>query len=149
MNKKTDDLKYGFISEERIHNFLEYYYGPLKNTQDNESMGKYFEYDKYNDDCFIEIKTRRLNHDKWPTLMFGHNKFLKGEELKKENPKLRIFYVFKCIDTICYWEHDTTDYKVLWSGRSDRGVYEYADCVHIKTADLKFFDDERFFSSAL
>ena len=147
MNKQND-LQYGFVSEERIHKFLEYHFGELMRTQDNPEMGKYFEFDKYNEFFFIEVKSRRYTHNHFPTLMFGENKYIKGEELKKENPNLRIFYVFKCPDKVVYWEHGTTEFSVKLSGRCDRGRDEYSQCVHIKTEHLKSFDDDSLFVSA-
>ena len=52
-------------------------------------MGEYYEFDKYNEDCYIEIKGRRIYHNQYPSLMFGYNKYLKGEELLQDNPDLK------------------------------------------------------------
>ena len=54
MNKqKKIDLYFGFQSEDKIHKELEETFGELKNTCDNENYGKHFEFDKYNDKCFL------------------------------------------------------------------------------------------------
>ena len=136
-NQKAIDLRYGFKSENEIHSYLEQYFGELKKSEEDPTKGKYYEFDKFNDNYFIELKTRRINHNRYSTLMFGYNKYKKGEELKKENPSLRIFYCFRCLDGTYYWEHDSSIYQVALSGRCDRGKYEYHDCVHIKTEHLK------------
>ena len=78
MNKqKKLDLYFGFQGEDKVHKELEETFGELKNTSDNEEYGKHFEFDKYNDKCFLEIKSRRIPHNKYMSLMFGFNKYEK------------------------------------------------------------------------
>lgn len=132
---KKNDLQFGFNSEEKIHGFLEGFFGSLTDTR--EEYGEYYEFDKYNDDCFIEIKTRRIRHDQYYSLMFGENKSIKAEELKRNNPDLRIFFIWVCTDGTYYWEHGSTEHTVELSGRTDRGCDERNACCHIKTSDLK------------
>ena len=142
MNKqKQADLKLGFQSEKDIHHILETKFGLLKNTSDNKDMGMYYAFDKYNDKCFIEIKTRRINHNQYPTLMFGLNKYEKGCELIKKNPSLRIFYMWKCYDGLYYWEHDESLHEIKFSGRVDRGIDERNNLIHIKQANIHSFND--------
>ena len=132
---KKNDLQFGFNSEEKVHNHLESCFGSLTDTR--EEYGKYYEFDKYNDDCFIEIKTRRIRHNQYYSLMFGENKSIKAEELKRNNPELRIFFIWVCTDGTYYWEHGSTEHTVEFSGRTDRGCDERNACCHIKTSDLK------------
>jgi len=135
--RKQQDLNLGFKSENDIHQTLENVFGTLLNTKDNQDMGEYFEFDKYNDNFMIEIKTRRIIHNQYPTLIFGENKLRKGDELINQNPNLRIFYLWKCNDGIYGWEHRTTDYYVSQMGRYDRGRREVDDCVNIKQCNIK------------
>lgn len=135
--RKQQDLNLGFKSENDIHQTLENVFGKLFNTKDNQDMGEYFEFDKYNDNFMIEIKTRRIIHNQYPTLIFGENKLRKGDELKNQNPNLRIFYLWKCNDGIYGWEHRSTDYYVSQMGRYDRGRREVDDCVNIKQCNIK------------
>ena len=135
--RKQQDLNLGFKSENDIHQTLENVFGKLLNTKDNQDMGEYFEFDKYNDNYMIEIKTRRIIHNQYPTLIFGENKLRKGDELINQNPNLRIFYLWKCNDGIYGWEHRSTDYYVSQMGRYDRGRREVDDCVNIKQCNIK------------
>ena len=64
-NQKQIDLRFGFKSENDIHEYLETYFGKLLRTEENINMGKYYEFDKYNEDVFIEMKTRRINHNQY------------------------------------------------------------------------------------
>ena len=135
MNKKENDLNFGYKSESDIHEILEEYFGTLKNTKD--IYGKYFEFDKVNDNYFIEIKTRRINHNQYDSLFFGKNKFVKGKQLLEENPELRIFYLWKCCDGIFGWEHNSSPYSIKIQGRCDRGRDEYNECIDIQQKYIK------------
>ena len=135
MNKKEIDLSFGFKSESDIHEILEEYFGTLKNTKD--IYGSHFEFDKVNDEYFIEIKTRRINHNQYDSLFFGKNKFVKGNELIEENPEVRIFYLWKCYDGIFGWEHDSSPYSIKMQGRCDRGRDEYNECIDIQQKYIK------------
>lgn len=135
--KKQADLKFGSKSENDIHEILEQVFGKLSNTKDNKEMGEYYEFDKYNENYMIEIKTRRIIHNQYPTLIFGENKLRKGDELRNENPNLRIFYLWKCNDGIYGWEHRSTEYYVSQMGRYDRGRREVDNCVNIKQCNIK------------
>ncbi len=140
MNQKELDLRLGFRSEEEIHSYLENYFGTLKRTKDNIEYGKYYEFDKYNDKCFIELKTRRINHNQYHSLFFGKNKFLKGEELKASMPGIHIFYLWRCLDGVYYWEHGSSEYTEEISGRRDRGRIEENTCIHISQDNLTKLD---------
>ena len=137
MNKKEIDLRFGFQSESDIHAILEEYFGTLKNTKDVTEYGRHFEFDKVNDKYIIEIKTRRINHNKYNSLFFGNNKFVKGKELIEENPEVRIFYLWKCCDGIFGWEHDSSPYSIKIQGRCDRGRDEYNECIDIQQQYIK------------
>jgi hypothetical protein len=135
--KQQKDLSFGFKSENEIHTILEEHFGILFKSSLNPEMGKYYEFDKYNQEYFIEIKTRRIMHDKYPTLFFGLNKLKKGDEILKKSPHLRIFYLWRCIDGIYGWEHRSSEYEVQTRGRCDRGKDEFDDCVDIKQKYIK------------
>ena len=135
MNKKEIDLSFGIKSESDIHENLEESFGTLRNTKD--IYGSHFEFDKVNDEYFIEIKTRRINHNQYDSLFFGKNKFVKGNELIEENPEVRIFYLWKCYDGIFGWEHDSSPYSIKMQGRCDRGRDEYNECIDIQQKYIK------------
>ena len=136
-NIQKNDLNFGFKSEEEIHVILEEEFGKLLRSSKNPEMGKYYEFDKYNEDYFIEVKTRRIKHNQYPSLFFGNNKLIKGDELLKKNPNLRIFYLWRCNDGIYGWEHKSSEYTIEKRGRCDRGKDEFDDCVDIKQKYIK------------
>jgi hypothetical protein len=137
MNKRQRDLKFGFGSESKIHKELEEQFGTLLNCYRNPEMGRYYEFDKYNDDFMIEIKSRRINHDAYNTLFFGYNKFKKADDILKKCPLMRIFYIWNCNDGIFGWEHRSSDFEIRKRGRYDRGKEEIDICVDIKQKYIK------------
>ena len=136
-NIKRNDLNFGFKGEEEIHSILEQEFGDLLRSSKNPEMGKFYEFDKYNEDYFIEVKTRRIKHDQYQSLFFGNNKLMKGDEILKKNPNLRIFYLWRCNDMIVGWEHKSSEYTIEKRGRCDRGKDEFDDCVDIKQKNIK------------
>lgn len=135
--KLQKDLSFGFKSEYEIHELLEEYFGKLFKSKLNPEMSKYYEFDKYNEEYFIEIKSRRINHNKFPSLFFGLNKLKKGDEILKKCSHLRIFYLWKCNDGIYGWEHRSSEFQICKRGRCDRGKNEFDDCVDIKQKFIK------------
>jgi hypothetical protein len=136
-NKLNQDLKFGLLSEEAAHETLEGVFGKLNKSKDNPNMGDFYEFDKYNDNYFLEMKTRKINHNQYDTLFFGENKFIEAKRLLKENPNLRIFYLWKCYDGIYGWEHGSSEFRVCKRGRWDRGKREIDDCVDVKLKYIK------------
>ena len=139
--KQQRDLNFGFKSENDIHNILEEQFGKLLRTEKNPEMGKYYEFDKYNEDYFIEIKTRRIRHDQYKSLFFGENKLIKGDQILKRQPNIRIFYLWRCNDGIFGWEHRSSEFNICKRGRYDRGCEEFDDCVDILQKNIKPLKD--------
>lgn len=135
--KKRVDLEFGFRSEEETHEYLESVFGKLMKSKLNPEMGDYYEFDKYNDNYFIEMKTRRIIHNQYETLFFGENKLIKGDEILKRCPHLRIFYLWRCNDGVYGWEHRSTPFEIRKRGRWDRGKQEIDDCVDVKLKYIK------------
>jgi len=131
------DLEFGFKSEEDIHQSLEAIFGKLMKSKLNPEMGEFYEFDKYNDNYFIEMKTRRIKHNQYESLFFGDNKLDKGDELLKKCPHLRIFYLWKCLDCCVGWEHRSSEFEICNRGRWDRGRREIDLCVDIKLKHIK------------
>ena len=136
-NKQQNDLSFGFKNENDIHKILEKYFGTLFKTKLNPEMGDYYEFDKYNEKYFIEIKSRRIKHNQYESLFFGENKFKKGNEILKKCPHIRIFYLWKCNDGIYGWENRSSEYEICKRGRCDRGKDEYNNCIDIKLKYIK------------
>jgi len=136
-DRQNRDLSFGYKSEEDIHQILENVFGKLLRSNLNPEMGEYYEFDKYSEDFFIEVKTRRILHDKFSSLFFGENKLRKGDDILKKFPNIRIFYLWRCEDGIFGWEHRSTEFTIQRRGRCDRGRNEYNDCVDVLQENIK------------
>jgi len=102
-----------------------------------KSTDKYAIFDYYNDNTFIELKTRRIKHDTYSTLMFGYNKFKKGLEHLKDGKN--VYFFFNCLDGIYYWKltDDTKSHITIGTGgRQDRGKDERRKLVFISSHNL-------------
>ena len=135
-SKRMKDISWGERQEEYKLPILQTYFSDnIKSTR--EVYGKMFEFDFYDENHFIEMKSRRCDFGHYPTLMFGENKLIKGDELLQENPNLKIYYIFNCYDGIYFWRHRSSPYTTKMSGRYDRGRDETAMCVHIENKYIK------------
>ena len=68
--KKSQDILFGKQNEDVIFNHIESKFTGLKRTS------KYSLFDFEANNLKIELKSRKFNHDKYPTTMIGYNKIL-------------------------------------------------------------------------
>jgi len=130
---QNEDIRFGLTSQYSTMGHIEKYLSiKLK-----EDKNKYAIFDYYNDNTYIELKTRRINHNTYKSLMFGYNKYIKGLEYIKEGKQ--VYFFFKCLDGLYYWKltEDTKDLVFFGNGgRLDRGINEIKKIVYIPTKML-------------
>lgn len=131
--KKLDDLKFGFTAEDEIQEELKKYFKGLKKKKNKNDP---FDFDA--DNAVLELKTRRIKHNKYDTLFFGKNKFDKGRQYQIEG--MRVYYIFNCIDGIYYWEQDENQCFHKKGGRFDRGRPEVQLLTNVPIEHLKKLD---------
>ena len=119
------DMKFGFNQEEVLKPKLEEKYGELI------TLEKYSTFDYENDEYLIELKSRRINHDKHPTAMVNYSKILKT----KDSPKTRVI-VFNYRDGLYEWVVNKDEYTLGTGGRCDRGCEEYYTMAYVPTEHL-------------
>ena len=135
-SKRMKDITWGERQEKYKLPIMKTFFGDdIESTK--EKFGSRFEFDFYNDNYFIEMKSRRCKYGDFQTLMFGENKLIKGDELLRENPNLKIFYTWNCYDGLYFWPHRSSPYSTRMSGRNDRGRDEYDICVHVRNKYIK------------
>ena len=127
------DLEFGAKSEDRTKAIIEKFLCiTLKSSSD-----KYAVFDYYNDKTFIELKTRRIKHNQYKSLMFGYNKFKKG--LEHINDGKDVYFFFNCLDGIYYWKltnESKSNITIGTGGRWDRGKQEIQQLVFVGTQNL-------------
>lgn len=133
MNKHKEDLKFGLNAENIVEEELKKYFKGVKKKKVKNDP---FDYDI--DNGVIELKSRRINHDKYETLFFGKNKYDKG--LCYQSEGMRVYYVFNCLDGIYYWEQREDECFHKKGGRFDRGRPEVQLLTNVPTEYLKKLD---------
>ena len=133
MNKiKEIDLKFGEEKEVGELNTLQNTFSKnLKRVND-----KYFLFDFTSDTCYVELKSRRNTHNKYPDTMIGKNKIDYAEKSDKD-----VFFCFSFTDGLFYWKYNKTDIEngnveFRLGGRNDRGKEEYKNYAFIKNSIL-------------
>tara|TARA_R110000772_G_scaffold164554_1_gene275987 strand:- start:119 stop:541 length:423 start_codon:yes stop_codon:yes gene_type:complete len=134
---KKNDLEVGKKSEESMITKFNSVFGELQFT------GKFDNFDYYNDDFYVELKTRNIRHNQFQTLFFSDKKYLKGLEFIKLNK--RVVFIWKCKDGCFFWElkndnHETEGFLAV-GGRTDRGKNERYMLFNVKTKFIKPLDD--------
>ena len=122
-DKKIADLSFGKDNEIRVKQRLERLFGPLEETKTMD------EFDFKNEQFVIELKSRRVTRDKYPSTMVGENKVVKGFEYQLAGR--RVFFVFDFVDCMCLWELNRDEYDVRHGGRWDRGKAEIKSYCYI------------------
>ena len=126
------DMDFGFGEEEVIKPLLEEHFGELK------KLDKYNPFDFENDEYIIEVKSRRIPHNKYNSLMFNYSKIEKLEGYEDRKPAI---FVFNCEDGIYYWEYDSSQFTIGRGGRCDRGCNEYSRMAYVPIEHLKCIED--------
>ena len=127
---KSQDILFGSQNEDIIFNSIEPKFIGLRRTS------KYSLFDFETTNLKIELKSRKFNHDKYPTTMIGYNKILECER----DPNKKYLFIFKFLDETLYCEYDKDiffNFERNENGRTDRGKKEISTYVYIPIDYLK------------
>ena len=125
MSSLAIDRKFGFKHEDTQQKHIETITGKLN------KYSQFDTFDYFNDEYIVELKSRRCNHNKYPTTMVGYSKILKATEKKT------YLFFFRFDDGLYYHKYDPQKkYSVKLGGRCDRGSQEYTDYLYIPIKDL-------------
>lgn len=120
------DLEFGHKEEIRIKSILEEYFGELN------VLDKYNPFDYENDEYLIELKSRRIPHNKYDTAMVNYSKLLRTSNTQKKR-----VIIFNYSDGLFYWYVNSDDYNIGKGGRNDRGVEEVYIMAYVKKESLE------------
>lgn len=129
---KQNDLKFGLKGEQDCIDIVRNYFDKeLKKDNNN-----FFVFDYSCKNCYVELKSRRCNHNTYPDTMVGKNKLDYASNTDKE-----VYFVFSFFDGMYYWKYNTEDLangnvSFRKGGRVDRGKDEIKDYAYIKTSCL-------------
>jgi len=85
-----------------------------------------------------ELKSRRINSNTYPTLMFGENKLRYVEDKYDKYGGKYTFLWFCCFDNVLLawdWEKDTEEYT-LGLGQNKLRNEKKKKCVYVKTSNM-------------
>ena len=131
-NKKQQDLKFGFSSEDTSKMYLERRFGVLDKTD------KYNKFDFVNDKYKVELKTRKCKFGDYPDLQFEVGKIVEAKKYLLENPEREVYFIWRCIKDgwdekgFYYWKYNEDEYFEGEGGRVDRGAGEWKILAKIK-----------------
>jgi hypothetical protein len=133
MNSKKEDIKLGELNETKaipiISSFL--------NTTLTKDTNRYATFDFFNDPktIYVELKSRRIKHDKYETALIGLNKVNWCKD-----PNINYYFVWLYNDGIYYLKYDKELFRTfriekdyLIKMRFDVGRFETSSVVHIPT----------------
>lgn len=127
------DKQYGIQKEKELKPFLVKHFGALSETPPNDI------FDFYNKKYTIEVKSRRVGINTYPSQMVGLNKVEAGKRII-ENGKV-VLFVFNLTDGVYYWIQND-NYKTRIGGRCDRGRPEYKQYCYVDRKDLIHLEEE-------
>ena len=122
------DLNFGLESEkEKVEIIKEKFGQGLKKVKDN-----YFVFDFACENCYVELKTRKCELNKYPSTMIGMNKIDYASHTNRP-----VYFVFAFTDGMYYWKYNKEDFEngnviINKGGRCDRGINEIKDYAYIK-----------------
>ena len=130
--RKQDDLIIGSLNEDYSIDIIK----ELLNLSSLKKLGEFDTFDFYNEEknIFFEVKSRRINHNKYTTTMIGYNKIL--EAVKHD----LVYFIFIFEDGDYYYKFNPDDnFEISFGGRNDRGKAEYKKYCYIPISKLTRF----------
>lgn len=133
MSKKYSDLNFGKQKEMEIKNMLEAYF---KTTLQISS--KYNLIDFYNDEIYIELKSRRNTYEKYNTTIIGKNKIDYCKSLNK-----KCYFVFSYLDGIYFIEYtalfdsfNIVDEYIFRDGKKELKINYHIPIEHLEKINV-------------
>ena len=130
-----EDYNFGINSDCEVLQKLRAHFNPHLEIIDY----KFSLYDYECENLLIELKSRKCSKDFYDSTIIGCKKLIDAANKQSLRSDLKIYFVFRFIDCITYWEFSSIKMKTLkiqTGGRSDRGRKEQGLYFHIPNKDL-------------
>ena len=129
-NLFINDYNFGIESEKELLSKLQSQFDSnLKLSSSNYSL-----FDFESNSTYVELKTRRCTKHYYKSTIVGVNKINRALDLKRLDINIKIYFVFKFIDHICYWQFDEIEMNSFLKSiktRNDRHQIERAEYLEI------------------
>lgn len=124
------DLIFGLKSEAYLLSIIKKTFG----SGFEKIQEQFHPFDFQDGDTYLELKTRRCKHDRYPDTMIGYNKL----KYAQDRPTCKFKFLFKFDDGLYYHDYDhTKKYNIRDGGRWDRGTQEIKPYCYIPVNELK------------
>lgn len=139
MTSYIEDKKFGLNNEEKyLESLSKYFNTTFKKYTNNYSLLDFYSYDEK---IFIEMKSRRINHNQYPTTIFNAHKIDEFNRLNKNNDS-KFYIVFVYLDGVYYIEYNKEIFSKFEMKKFKRfkreGKIDYLNfCYFIPTNLLK------------
>ena len=121
--------------------------GQRGESETEKKIQKYFQNDSFKQTCdfhsfdffseeletFIEVKTRRIKHNGYRSIIFSAHKI----QFIKNNPEYDYYFIFNCRDGFYIWKYNPKQFFLSEGGRRDRGKIEKSRVCNVFTEFLK------------
>ena len=129
-NLFINDYNFGIESEKELLSKLQSQFDSnLKLSSSNYSL-----FDFESNSTYVELKSRRCTKNYYKSTIVGMNKINRAIDIKNLNIDIKIYFVFKFMDYICYWEFKEEEMMKLKQSkitRNDRNKVEQAKYLEI------------------
>ena len=135
MNKRYErDLIMGQENEIKFKKFMNSY----ENIKLKKYKDKYAELDFRYQNRLLELKSRTISHNQFPTTIVGENKIKKAR--RKNNFKTEFYFLFT--DGLYRWDYNEDEILCIMDAvRTDRGRYEVKPHAYISIKNLKLINN--------
>ena len=134
MNKRyQQDVLMGEENETKFMNFMNSH----QNIKLKKFKDKYSELDFRYENRLLELKSRNISHNQFPSTIVGYNKIKKAQRAKKF--KTEFYFLFT--DGLYSWNYNEDEILcVMDAVRTDRGRYEVKEHAYISIKNLKLIN---------
>jgi len=126
IKRKNADIHFGTNKEKSLLATIQSQFG----STITQSRHRYCIYDFSNDDTVIELKSRHVRHNQYPTALIGENKIKCFR--KKVADGIKVYLLFNYTDGLFYVKYTG---KEIWEcktlNRQGRGKDEISNVYHI------------------
>lgn len=137
--QRGEDLNYGLFHEGVVEPMIEEYFNEkILNTKLTRGKWCAYDYETVDRQTRYELKTRRIKHNAYPTILIGKNKIIKGSA---DGARLILLFLFE--DGLYYIKYDSFIFSNFDEGAFTRyrdGNAEKQLVVHIPIKHLTRID---------
>tara|TARA_R110002110_G_scaffold272098_2_gene487656 strand:- start:388 stop:807 length:420 start_codon:yes stop_codon:yes gene_type:complete len=138
--QKSSDLQYGMFSEDKVEPMINQFF--CENVLNTKlTRGKYCPYDYESADMKTryELKSRKINHNQFPTILISHRKIIKGSSNGCDLVLLFLFLdglYFIRYEPMLFSNFDIGDFVRYRDGQGEKDTVIHIPIKHLTKINL-------------